>query len=75
MQLLEIAVMPELASDSGLPPGRDGSAVLRRRNRTFGVILLLRSLVDPQTIAWLSGLGRAAEGLSRDQRNVLALMR
>jgi len=32
-------------------------------------------IVDPQTLGWLAGLGEAAQGLSRDQRTALVLMK
>ena len=40
---------------------------------TFRVTFPRHSLVDPETITWLRGLG--AESLSRDQRSALAMMR
>lgn len=40
---------------------------------TFQVTFPRHSLVDPETIRWLRGLG--AEALSRDQRSALAMMR
>jgi ATP-dependent DNA helicase RecG len=88
MQLLEDAVMPGTGEaivehrGTGIPvmiqslrsadmaPPRFEDEI-----STFSVIFPLHSLIDPQTLAWLSGLGKAAEGLSRDQRNALALMR
>jgi len=42
---------------------------------TFCVTFPRHSLVDPQTLSWIAGLGEAGRGLSRDQRNALVLMK
>ena len=88
MQLLEDAVMPRTgeaivehrgtgipvmiqalrAADMSPPRFEDGVS-------TFGVTFPRHSLVDPQTLSWLAGLGEAARGLSRDQRTALVLMK
>ena len=88
MQLLEDAVMPRTgeaivehrgtgipvmiqalrAADMSPPLFEDGVS-------TFCVTFPRHSLVDPQTLSWLGALGEAAQGLSRDQRNALVLMR
>jgi ATP-dependent DNA helicase RecG len=88
MQLLEDAVMPRTgeaivehrgtgipvmiqtlrAQDMSPPRFEDGVS-------TFCVTFPRHSLVDPQTIGWLAGLGEAARGISRDQRNALVLLK
>ena len=88
MQLLEDAVMPRTgeaivehrgtgipvmiqalrAADMSPPRFEDGVS-------TFCVTFPRHSLIDPQTLSWLTGLGEAAQGLSRDQRNALVLMK
>jgi ATP-dependent DNA helicase RecG len=88
MQLLEDAVMPRTgeaivehrgtgipvmiqalrAADMSPPRFEDGVS-------TFCVTFPRHSLVDPETLSWLAGLGEAAQGLSRDQRNALVLMK
>lgn len=88
MQLLEDAVMPRTGDaivehrGTGIPvmlqalreadmsPPRFEDAV-----STFRVTFPRHSLVDPQTLSWLAGLGEAAQGLSWDQRNALVLMK
>ena len=56
------------AADMSPPRFEDGVS-------TFSVTLPRHSLVDPQTLSWLAGLGEAAQSLSRDQRNALVLMK
>ncbi|MBS0420171.1 MAG: putative DNA binding domain-containing protein [Proteobacteria bacterium] len=88
MQLLEDAVTPRTgeaivehrgtgipvmiqalrAADMSPPRFEDGVS-------TFCVTFPRHSLVDPQTLNWLAGLGDTARGLSRDQRNALVLMK
>ena len=88
MQLLEDAVMPRTgaaivehrgtgipvmiqalrAADMSPPRFEDGIS-------TFRVTFPRHSLVDSQALSWLSSLGEVARGLSRDQRNALALMK
>lgn len=88
MQLLEDAVRPQTgeaivehrgtgipvmiqalrSADMSPPRFEDGVS-------TFCVTFPRHSLVDPQTLSWLAGLGDAAQGLSRDQRNALVLMK
>lgn len=88
MQLLEDAVMPRTgeaivehrgtgipvmiqalrAADMSPPQFEDGVS-------RFCVTFPRHSLVDPQTLSWLAGLGKATQGLTRDQRNALVLMK
>ena len=88
MQLLEDAVTPRTgeaivehrgtgipvmiqalrAADMSPPRFEDGVS-------TFSVTFPRHSLVEPQTLSWLAGLGEAAQSLSRDQRNALVLMK
>jgi len=88
MQLLEDAVVPRTgeaivehrgtgipvmiqalrAADMSPPRFEDGVS-------TFCVTFPRHSLVDPHTLGWLAGLGEPVKGLSRDQRNALALMK
>lgn len=42
---------------------------------TFRVTFPRQSLIEPGTIAWLTSLGPRADGLTRDQRMALSLMR
>lgn len=42
---------------------------------TFRVTFPRQSLIEPGTLAWLTSLGSRADGLTRDQRMALSLMR
>ena len=88
MQLLEDAVMPRTGEaivehrGTGIPVmiqalrAVDMSPPLFEDEvSTFRVTFPRHSLVEPRTLDWLGGLGGAAEGLSRNQRNALVLMK
>jgi hypothetical protein len=67
-QLRNVMIQALRAADMSPPRFEDGVS-------TSCVTFPRHSLVDPQTLSWLAGLGEAARGLSRDQRNALVLMK
>ncbi|MHB1074028.1 MAG: ATP-binding protein [Gemmatimonadaceae bacterium] len=88
MQLLEDLVMPGTGQAIAEHRGTGIPAMIQAlrsaemsppkfedRIGTFRVTFPRESLVDSDTLAWLSGLGRQSEGISRNQRIALALMR
>ena len=65
-----IPVMIQALREADMSPPR-----FEDRVSTFCVTFPRHSLIDPPTLNWLAGLGEAAQGLSRDQRNALVLMK
>jgi ATP-dependent DNA helicase RecG len=65
-----VAVMVQALREADMSPPRFEDGI-----GTFRVTFPRQSLIDPQVLKWLADLGPSAEGLSRDQRMALALMK
>lgn len=65
-----IAAMIEALREAEMSPPRFEDKV-----SSFTVIFPRQSLLEPETLAWLATLGANGDGLTRDQRMALALMR
>lgn len=65
-----IAAMIEGLREAGMSPPRFEDKVA-----SFIVTFPRQSLVEPETLTWLATLGAGGDGLTRDQRMALAVMR